>query len=66
MCLNMMDVVFDDKRIIVVFLTCWLTLVLVIFEDLGLMNTRFMTLGPSDATVFMGVVLDSWYKWGPR
>jgi hypothetical protein len=64
MCLNMMDAVFDDKRIIVVFLICWLTLVLVIFEDLGLMNTKFMALGPSEATVFMGVTLNSWYKWG--
>jgi hypothetical protein len=60
----MMDAMFDDKRIIVVFLLCWLTLVLVIFEDLGLMNTRFMTLGPSDSTVLMGVVLNTWYKWG--
>ena len=64
MCLNMMDALFDDKRIIVVFLVCWLTLVLIIFEDLGLMNTRFMALGPSESTVFMGVTLDSWYKWG--
>ena len=64
MCLNMMDAVFDDKRIIVVFLICWLTLVLVIFEDLGLMNTKFMALGPSQSTVFMGVTLDTWYKWG--
>lgn len=64
MCLKVMDTIFDDKRLVVVFLTCWLTLVLVIFKDLGLMNTRFMTLGPSDATIFMGVTLNSWYKWG--
>jgi hypothetical protein len=64
MCLYMMDTVFDDKRIVVVFLICWLTLVLVIFEDLGLMNTHFMALGPSESTVFMGVTLNSWYKWG--
>jgi hypothetical protein len=64
MCLNMMDMMFDDKRIIVIFLLCWLTLVLVIFEDIGLMNTRFMALGPSESTIFMGVTLDSWYKWG--
>jgi hypothetical protein len=64
MCLNMMDALFDDKRIIVIFLICWLTMVLIIFEDLGLMNTQFMALGPSKSTVFMGVTLDSWYKWG--
>ena len=63
MCLSVMDTVFDDKRIIVVFLVGWLTLVLVIFQDLGLMNTRFMTLGPSEETVLMGVKLDTWYKW---
>ena len=59
-----MDTVFDDKRIIVVVLLVWLTVVLTVFEDLGLMNTQFMTLGPSKATTFMGVVLDTWYKWG--
>jgi hypothetical protein len=64
MCLRVVDALFDDKRFITVFLTCWLCLVLVVFKDIGLLDTKFMTLGPSSATVFMGVTLDSWYKWG--
>ena len=64
MCLRIVDALFDDKRVITVFLTCWLCLVLVIFKDIGLLDTKFMALGPSDTTVFMGVVLNTWYKWG--
>ena len=64
MCLYFIDAIFDDKRCITVFLSCWLCLVLVVFKDIGLLDTKFMTLGPSDATVFMGVTLNSWYKWG--
>ena len=64
MCLKLMDTVFDDKRIVEAVLLVWLTVVPTTFEDLGLTNTQFMALGPSKATVFTGVVLDTWYKWG--
>lgn len=59
-----MDAVFDDKRIAVVFLMIWLVIVVVVFKDIGLLDTKFMSAGPSDKTVFMGMVLDTWYKWG--
>jgi len=59
-----MDRVFDDKRIAVMFLIVWLIIVIVVFKDIGLLDTKFMSWGPSDKTVFMGMVLDSWYKWG--
>lgn len=59
-----MDRVFDDKRIAVCFLITWLVIVVVVFKDIGLLDTKFMSMGPSDKTVFMGMVLDTWYKWG--
>lgn len=59
-----MDRVFDDKRIAVVILMVWLAIVVVVFKDIGLLDTKFMSMGPSDKTIFMGMVLDSWYKWG--
>jgi hypothetical protein len=59
-----MDRVFDDKRLAVCFLMVWLSIVVIVFKDIGLLDTKFMSLGPSSTTVFMGVVLDSWYKWG--
>ena len=38
-------------------------LVIVVFKDIGLLDSKFMTFGPSPGTVFMGVTLDTWYKW---
>jgi len=60
---SLIDKAFDDKRVAVVLLMFWLTLVLILFKDLGLLETGYMSFGPSDTTKFMGVVLDSWYKW---
>jgi hypothetical protein len=64
MCLKAVDALFDDKRVITFFLMVWLCIVLVVFKDIGLLDTKFMTLGPSESTLFMGVVLNTWYKWG--
>lgn len=58
-----MDKVFDDKRIAVCLLILWLIIVVSVFKDIGLLDTKFMSMGPSDKTVFMGLILDSWYKW---
>ena len=64
MCLSVIDALFDDKRVITFFLLIWLSIVLLVFKDIGLLDTKFMSLGPSDSTVFMGVTLNTWYKWG--
>jgi hypothetical protein len=65
MCLGKcMDRIFDDKRIAVSFLMIWLVIVVCVFKDIGLLDTKFMSMGPSEKTVFMGMVLDTWYKWG--
>jgi hypothetical protein len=42
----------------------WLTIVMTIFKDIGLLDTSFMQFGPSPTAKFMGVILDTWYKWG--
>ena len=60
MCL---DRVFDDKRLAVGLLMLWMCLVVAVFKDIGLLDSKFMTFGPSPGTVFMGVTLDTWYKW---
>jgi hypothetical protein len=59
-----LDHVFDDKRMAVGVLMLWLTLVMTLFKDIGLLDTSFMQFGPSETAKFMGVVLDTWYKWG--
>lgn len=58
------DRVFDDKRVAVTILSIWLTIVMTVFKDIGLLDTSFMQFGPSPTAKFMGVVLDTWYKWG--
>jgi hypothetical protein len=59
-----MDKVFDDKRLAVCVLMVWLIIVMTVFKDIGLLDTSFMSFGPSQTAKFMGVQLDSWYKWG--
>jgi hypothetical protein len=61
---RVMDCMFDDKRLAVCVLMLWLVVVMTLFKDIGLLDTSFMTFGPSSTAKFMGVVLDTWYKWG--
>jgi len=61
---SLIDTLFDDKRIITVVLMMWLVLVLAVFKEVGMLDSKFMTLGPSEGTQFMGMVLNTWYKWG--
>ena len=49
MCLSVIDALFDDKRVITFFLMIWLSIVLLVFKVIGLLDTKFMTLGPSDS-----------------
>ena len=65
MCLmRIMDRIFDDKRLAVIVLMAWLTIVMTVFKDIGLLDTSFMSFGPSPTAKFMGVVLDTYYTWG--
>jgi len=59
-----MDSIFDDKRVAVSVLMVWLAVVMILFNDIGLLQTTFMSFGPSSTAKFMGAVLDTWYKWG--
>lgn len=55
---------FDDKRIMTVFLAIWTLISSVVFlvimiED----NSPFLSFGPNKRTSLMGVNLDTWTKW---
>ena len=63
-CCKLVDRTFDDKRLAVVVLLSWLAAVVIVFKHLGLLETRYMAFGPSPGTFFMGVVLDTWPRWG--
>jgi hypothetical protein len=55
--------IFDDKRIAATILSAWLIFVLIMMWDLGLLHSGYMRLGPNTTTTFMGVTLDTWYKY---
>jgi len=63
MCLGCLDALFYDKRVITGVLMFYLTLVLVTMKEIGLLDSNFMNVGPSENTSFMGVKLNTWYKW---
>ena len=64
MCNHLLNKLFDDRRMIVCCLLVWLGVVLLGFSHLGLLDTTYTTMGPSDHTVFMSVVLNTWKRWG--
>jgi Na+-transporting methylmalonyl-CoA/oxaloacetate decarboxylase gamma subunit len=58
-----MDYVFDDKRLGVTFLMIWLSIVLYMFYHIGMFEGQYMCMGPSENTVFMHSILNTWEKW---
>ena len=60
---SILDHVFDDKRIAVFILSCWLGIVLTIFYEIGILQSKFMQFGPSETTVFMSVPINTWYRY---
>jgi hypothetical protein len=60
---NLLHLFFDNKRYTMILLVAWMCLSCTIFYQLGAFHMHFMTFGPSDKTVFMGMVIDTWNKW---
>lgn len=54
---------FDDKRYTSVLLIAWGVITCTVFYILGAFHTHFMTFGPSEKTVFMGMTINNWSKW---
>lgn len=60
---SIMDYIFDDKRLVCIFLLCWMTIVIAIFCEIGVLKSHFMSVGPSDETIFMGVPINTPYRY---
>lgn len=60
---NFLDAIFDDKRITCVCLCSWMCIVMVILYEIGILHSKFMTLGPSENTIFMGIAINTWYRY---
>jgi hypothetical protein len=62
--LSGLNTVFDDKRIMVGVIWVWMLIVLGVFTEMGLLRSDFVRFGPSPTTLYVGIVLDTWAKWG--
>ena len=60
---KVLDFVFDDKRVAILFVMVWQCIVLSIFYEIGVLHGEFMTMGPSENTIFMSVPINSWYRY---
>lgn len=59
-----LNVVFDDQRVLVGFLTLWTIISSIVCYYIMLVdNSPFLSFGPNPRTVLFGVKLDSWFKW---
>jgi hypothetical protein len=58
-----LDVLFDDKRIAIGLMMCWLVIVLVGFSSIGLLHSDFIRIGPSETTKIMSLTIRSWSDW---
>ncbi len=63
MFLRTLNAVFDDKRIMVSVVWCWLIVVLGVFTSMGLLKSDFVRFGPSPTTMYVGTHLDTWERW---
>ena len=60
----MCEQLFNDKRVITVFICIWSLLCAVIFYSImAFDNSPFLNFGPSERTELFGVKLDSWPVW---
>ena len=60
---SILEYVFDDKRVACLCLSSWLCLVVVLFYEVGILNSNYMRFGPSDSTLFMGTAINTWYRY---
>jgi hypothetical protein len=54
---------FEDKRYTMILLVTWMVIACIVFYQLWAFHMHFMTFGPSDKTIFMGMTIDTWNKW---
>jgi hypothetical protein len=62
---NMLDYIFDDKRVAITIVMVWMTLTCILLAQfLDVSSSSFMTFGPSSHSKFMTIAIDTWPKWG--
>lgn len=61
---KMFSLLFDDKRVMACLLLLWSVTCVVFFTYImHVDNSSFLNFGPSEDTMLLGVVLDTWLRW---
>lgn len=61
--MSILDTLFDDKRIAISLMMCWLVIVLIGFSSIGLLHSDFIRVGPSESTKIMSLTIRTWNDW---
>ena len=59
----MLSSLFTDKRLTAAVLLVWLSIVLVVFSCLGVLQSQFFRFGPSPSLHFMTIPIDTMEEW---
>lgn len=59
----MFNTVFRDHNKSVFIIYIWSFILLFLFSFLGIKDSQFITIGPSDKTIFLNIIIDTWGKW---
>ena len=61
--MSILDTLFDDKRIAISLMMCWLVIVHIGFSSIGLLHSDFIRVGPSESTKIMSLTIRTWNDW---
>lgn len=58
-----LNFVFDEKRAAALIVFLWTAITVGVLGSINVLHSDFMTVGPSNHTMFMTVAIDTWHKW---
>ena len=58
-----LNTLFDDKRLTIAAVYVWFTVLVMMFWQLGIFQSDFMSFGPNDHLTYMGVNVDNWGEY---
>jgi hypothetical protein len=58
-----LNTLFDDKRMTIAVVYVWFVMLILMFWQLGIFQSEFMSFGPNDHLTYMGVNVDNWGEY---
>lgn len=61
--LESLNRLFDDKRMTIAAVYIWFVILILMFWQLGIFESQFMSFGPNEHLTYMGVKVDTWSEY---